>query len=79
MEGNVIMSTKQETMIENKLCKIRRIKVSSFEKVETGQGKYKIIVRMYPFKESRSKIFIGNGRQCFFVQIVKIIKNLENL
>lgn len=65
------MGTKQETMIENKLCKIRRIKVSSFEKIETGQGKYKIIVRMYPFKVNSSKIFIDDS------ELTRIIKHLN--
>lgn len=58
-------------MIENKLCKIRRIKVSSFEKVETTQNRYKIVVRMYPFKESRSKIFIDDS------ELTRIIKHLN--
>lgn len=58
-------------MIENRLCKIRRIKISNFEKVETAQGKYKIIVRMYPFKESKSKIFIDDS------ELTRIIKHLN--
>jgi len=65
------MSTKQEVMVENKLCKIRRIKISSFEKIETTQGKYKIVVRMYPFKESKSKIFIDDS------ELTRIIKHLN--
>jgi len=67
----VKISTKQEVMVENKLCKIRRIKINNFEKVETTQGKYKIIVRMYPFKESRSKIFIDDS------ELTRIIKHLN--
>jgi len=69
--GDVLMSTKQEVMVENKLCKIRRIKISNFEKVETTQGKYKIIVRMYPFKENKSKIFIDDS------ELTRIIKHLN--
>lgn len=65
------ISTKQEVMIENKLCKIRRIKINIFEKVETTQGKYKIVVRMYPFKENRSKIFIDDS------ELTRIIKHLN--
>lgn len=65
------MSTKQEIMVENKLCKIRRIKISNFEKVETSQGKYKIVVRMYPFKESKSRIFIDDS------ELTRIIKHLN--
>lgn len=65
------ISTTKEVMTENKLCKIRRIKISNFEKVETSQEKYKIIVRMYPFKENRSKIFIDDS------ELTRIIKHLN--
>ena len=58
-------------MTESKLCKIRRIKISNFEKVETTQGKYKIVVRMYPFKENRTKIFIDDS------ELTRIIKHLN--
>lgn len=58
-------------MTESKLCKIRRIKISNFEKIETSKGKYKIIVRMYPFKENRSKIFIDDS------ELTRIIKHLN--
>ena len=65
------MSTKQEVMVENKLCKIRRIRISNFEKIVTSQGKYKIIVRMYPFKENKTKIFIDDS------ELTRIIKHLN--
>lgn len=69
--GGIVISTKQEIMSNSKLCKIRRIKISNFEKIETAQGKYKIIVRMYPFKESKSKIFIDDS------ELTRIIKHLN--
>lgn len=65
------ISTKQEVMVENKLCKIRRIKISNFEKIETEKGRYKIVVRMYPFKENKSKIFIDDS------ELTRIIKHLN--
>lgn len=58
-------------MVNQKLCKIRRIKVNKFEKIETANGKYKIIVRMYPFTENRSKIFVDDS------ELTRIIKCLN--
>ena len=65
------MSTTKEVMVESKLCKIRRIKVSKFEKVDIGNNKYKIIVRMYPFTENKSKIFVDDS------ELTRIIKHLN--
>lgn len=58
-------------MTKNKLCKIRRIRINNFEKVETTNGKYKIVIRMYPFKESKSKIFIDDS------ELTRIIQHLN--
>ena len=44
----IFISTQHEVTAQNKLCKVRRIKVKNFEKIMIGQDKYKIIVRMTP-------------------------------
>ena len=67
----IFISTTKEVTANSKLCKIRRIKVSKFEKIETSNGKYKIIVRMYPFTENRSKIFVDDS------ELTRIIKYLN--
>lgn len=65
------ISTEHEISAKNRLCKIRRIKVTEFEKVQLSNDKYKIIVRMYPFKENKMKIFIDDS------ELTRIIKHLN--
>ena len=65
------ISTEHEISAKNRLCKIKRIKVTEFEKVQLSNDKYKIIVRMYPFKEKKMKIFIDDS------ELTRIIKHLN--
>lgn len=70
MEG-LFISTQHEVTAQNKLCKVRRIKVKNFEKIMIGQDKYKVIVRMTPYQENTSKIFIDDS------ELTRIIKHLS--
>ena len=67
----IFISTQHEVTAQNKLCKVRRIKVKNFEKIMIGQDKYKIIVRMTPYQKNTSKIFIDDS------ELTRIIKHLN--
>lgn len=71
----IIMSTQHEEMVQNKLCKIRRIKVKNFEKIKTSPTQYKIIVRMTPFQENASQIFIDDSE---LTRIIKCLNPSDN-
>lgn len=71
----VVISTTKEVVASQKLCKIRRIKVNKFEKIETVDGKYKIIVRMYPLTENQSKIFVDDSE---LTRIIKCLNPKDN-